>query len=395
MDKESEKKELTLQEIKILAYYVYAHAALNTSSGQYYIYPEDLAARTGISQKSILENVERILEILDVYFADELLEPAVWDGESFDVNLGLNYCMYIDYEDPSNEEFSPGTSALEEASMLQISMGFSDEQMLQIRPLIFENMDYGELLSVYNSPIEMFDARKRIEDAYCRQHDNYLKAGMQERSGKEIDKGYEIYCAARNGDLEQIKRFVGEGGNVNYVYKSDIYGYTPLHIAAYYALDAVVEYLLQNGADVNALSKDGKTPFDLAEERHGRDSTKEILLRYKASEGTVPIPDYAQIGDVFLTSKNIYLLIAENGKPVEYERSQLDLMCNERKKLEKLGSETSIDFSAGIHNNTKVYYNFDFESYARAVMDELSHNEKKQEQTEQLAGSVHRKRHGR
>lgn len=209
-----------------------------------------------------------------------------------------------------------------------------------------------------------------------------------------MDKGYEIYCAAGRGDLEQIKRLVGEGGNVNYVYKPDIYGYTTLHLAAYYALNEIVEYLIQNGADVNVISKDGKTPLDLAEERH-KDSTKEILLSYKAREGTVPIPDYAQIGDVFLTSKNIYLLIAENGKPVEYERSQLNRICDERKKLEKFGSETLIDFSTSIHNNTKVYYNFDFESYVRAVTDELSHDEKVQDQTEQLAGSVQRRRHGR
>lgn len=163
MDIKLAKKELTLQEIKILAYYVYVYAALNTSSGQYFVYPEELASRTGISQKSIAENAERILEVMDIYFADELLEPAVWNGESFDVNLGLNYCMYIDYEDSSNKEFSPGASALEEASMLQVSMGFSDEQMLQIRPLIFEGIDYGELLSVYNSTMEMFDVRKRIE----------------------------------------------------------------------------------------------------------------------------------------------------------------------------------------------------------------------------------------
>lgn len=210
-----------------------------------------------------------------------------------------------------------------------------------------------------------------------------------------MDKGYEIYMAVKCGDLEQIKKLTGEGGNVNYVYEPDLYRYTPLHMAAYYALDRIVEYLLQNGADVNAFSKDGKTPYALAEERHGRDSTKDILLRYGAIDGIVPIPDYARIGDVFLTSKNTYLLIAENGKPEEYERSRLELVCNKRKKMENLGSEISIDFSEGIPDNTKVYYSFDFEAFASSVPDELSHDNVQQEQAEQAVESVQRRRHGR
>ncbi len=42
-------------------------------------------------------------------------------------------------------------------------------------------------------------------------------------------------------------------------------GETALHATAYYGLDLVAEYLVQQGADVNARNKNGETPLKIAE----------------------------------------------------------------------------------------------------------------------------------
>ncbi len=48
--------------------------------------------------------------------------------------------------------------------------------------------------------------------------------------------------------------------------QTEIKGLTPLHVAARYAKPEVVEYLIEQGADVNAQSSDGQTPLHEAAE---------------------------------------------------------------------------------------------------------------------------------
>ena len=58
---------------------------------------------------------------------------------------------------------------------------------------------------------------------------------------------------------------------------------TPLHCAANYNLTDLVRLLLEKGADVNAVNKDGKTPLDLAEE-NGNKEVVDILRHYSEKD---------------------------------------------------------------------------------------------------------------
>jgi len=68
-----------------------------------------------------------------------------------------------------------------------------------------------------------------------------------------------IFTAAEQGDLETIKELVGESPEL--IGATDDQGYSPLHKAAYNGRLEVVEYLISQGADVNAVSGSGSTPL--------------------------------------------------------------------------------------------------------------------------------------
>lgn len=42
------------------------------------------------------------------------------------------------------------------------------------------------------------------------------------------------------------------------------HGWTPLHLASYFGHKSMMELLLDNGADINALNNDGDTPLHKA-----------------------------------------------------------------------------------------------------------------------------------
>ncbi|NTS39327.1 ankyrin repeat domain-containing protein [Flavisolibacter sp. BT320] len=66
-----------------------------------------------------------------------------------------------------------------------------------------------------------------------------------------------IFDACRNGDLETVKSLVAE--NPALVNNLDPKGFTPLILAAYNEQTAIVEFLLQAGADPNLQDAAGNT----------------------------------------------------------------------------------------------------------------------------------------
>ena len=70
-----------------------------------------------------------------------------------------------------------------------------------------------------------------------------------------------IFKACEQGDLESVKIYVSLGKNVNVANSK---GFTPLHIASFHFHHEIVHFLLKNGANVNAISKCGKTALHSA-----------------------------------------------------------------------------------------------------------------------------------
>jgi cytohesin len=69
----------------------------------------------------------------------------------------------------------------------------------------------------------------------------------------------DIWEAAAKGNIEAVKQYLDGGGDVNA--KDDFDGRTPLHYAAQLGHKEIVELLIANDADVNAKNKYGETPL--------------------------------------------------------------------------------------------------------------------------------------
>ncbi|WP_353270420.1 ankyrin repeat domain-containing protein [Wolbachia endosymbiont (group A) of Myopa testacea] len=74
------------------------------------------------------------------------------------------------------------------------------------------------------------------------------------------DIGNDLIQAAKKGDINEVRRLISEGANVN---ATDWLQETPLHFAAASGHKQVVQALLDKGANVNAEDEEGNTPLAL------------------------------------------------------------------------------------------------------------------------------------
>ncbi|WP_341816915.1 ankyrin repeat domain-containing protein [Wolbachia endosymbiont (group A) of Agelastica alni] len=79
-----------------------------------------------------------------------------------------------------------------------------------------------------------------------------------------------LHYAAYNGNLNIVQDIfvlpVEKRGDINSAESE--YGWTPLHCVVYYNRKDVVSILIDQGADISAKDKDGKTPFEIASEQN-------------------------------------------------------------------------------------------------------------------------------
>jgi len=85
----------------------------------------------------------------------------------------------------------------------------------------------------------------------------FLLAGCSEPPKPTIN----LYRAIHIGDLDQIKRHIYWGTDVN---QPDPQGETPLHVAARRGRLIIARELLKSGADPNARNRAGETPLQVA-----------------------------------------------------------------------------------------------------------------------------------
>lgn len=204
---------------------------------------------------------------------------------------------------------------------------------------------------------------------------------FDERFNHRNGLGYELYIAAKKGDVNTARELIGKGADVNYVFYPEEHRYTPLHIAAYLASEEVVALLLECGCKVNPVSTDGKTPLALVKEYHNRESIVSLMERYGASDSSTPIPDFAKVGEIFLSTKNKHLLICDNGGILEFGKTKLRDALEVRKTFEKLGQEIAIDFSNGKYNEERVYYTFSYEEAMKSEEKTFERNRTNMEST--------------
>ena len=89
---------------------------------------------------------------------------------------------------------------------------------------------------------------------------------------------YNIWEACSDGNLAKVQEFISSG--MYRVDSMDEYGYTPIHAATSYGHLELVQYLLNEGANVNTTDPDGDTPLHVCED--------EGVARYLVSLGADP-----------------------------------------------------------------------------------------------------------
>nr|XP_022906858.1 myotrophin [Onthophagus taurus] len=95
----------------------------------------------------------------------------------------------------------------------------------------------------------------------------------------------ELVWGIKNGDLDQVKDIVEKKAvNIN----ADIDGRPPILYAADYGQTDVIEYLINNGANVNAKDKHGITALLAAIWEGHKDCVKLLLAKGATKEGVAP-----------------------------------------------------------------------------------------------------------
>ncbi len=151
------------------------------------------------------------------------------------------------------------------------------------------------------------ELRSAAEDGNIEDVKKFLDAGANvnaQGQRKTIYDGTPLNNASEEGHDEIVKFLISKGANVN----ANNIGYTPLHaaIASNYGNGphkTTVEILIENGANINAKSKNGFTPLDaaiLVERRKKLGNEISDLLRSQGarSEAETSLPVAASLGDV-------------------------------------------------------------------------------------------------
>lgn len=93
-----------------------------------------------------------------------------------------------------------------------------------------------------------------------------------------------LFCAANRGHAETVQYLIQEGANVN---ARNQQGQQPLHSAIHSGVGNVIRILLRSGADVNAEDLEGRTPLSIAADNRAFEATA-LLLTAHAQTNKVP-----------------------------------------------------------------------------------------------------------
>jgi cytohesin len=192
-------------------------------------------------------------------------------------------------------------------------------------------------------------------------------------------KSDDIWTAAEEGNVEDVKGYLASGVNVDK--RDESYGGTPLHFAAYSG-NEVVELLIANGADVNAKNQADATPLDKAIEKnrdetvsllrkHGGKTKKELEAAGKSikpiAEAAKPKPPTAKASD---TSIHV---AAEAAKPKPPTAKASDTSIHVAAEAAKPKPPTAKASDTSIHVATEAG---NIESVKQAIADGADVNEK-------------------
>ena len=139
--------------------------------------------------------------------------------------------------------------------------------------------------------------RELIDRFNFHNYDSLVKSHKTDpRRRKQSLESHAIFSAiqaASNGDLNELKRLVGFGQDLNC---ADYDGRTPLHLAAAEGRLEAVRFLLNKGVDPQPLDRWNNTPLDDAR-RHSRDLVVEVLTQTLNARNKLSEPMLSENGN--------------------------------------------------------------------------------------------------
>jgi ankyrin repeat protein len=146
-------------------------------------------------------------------------------------------------------------------------------------------LSQGAKIPAPDTPLGLRTAIRALRLGSLRYLEEGLKRGLDplyESEGRSLW----LHYAAESPSKELAERLIGLGVPVD---RRNVFGLSPLHIAASRGNTAVVKLLVQKGADRNARTNDGKTPYNLSLEE-ARGETAELLRSLGADQGPSRFP---------------------------------------------------------------------------------------------------------
>ncbi|CAH0559644.1 unnamed protein product [Brassicogethes aeneus] len=136
---------------------------------------------------------------------------------------------------------------------------------------------------------------------------------LQDPPTTSADVECQILEAAKSGDLEQVQRLLTAYPHIVNCRDLDGRHSTPLHFAAGYNRVSVVEYLLQQGADVHAKDKGGLVPLHNACS-YGHYEVTELLVKHGASVNVADLWKFTPLHEAAAKGKyEIVKLLLKHG----------------------------------------------------------------------------------
>ncbi len=151
---------------------------------------------------------------------------------------------------------------------------------IEIVKLLLDNGADTSTRSLWNTPLH-----RAVENKGADIVDLLLKAGADPDAIGQ-NRRTSLHKAAQYGNLKAAKRFLELKANVN---AKDRFGWTPLHVAQY--KPKMIKFLIEHGADVHAMTADGKTPLHLEVSREGAGYLVEqgAKVNVRAADGSTPL----------------------------------------------------------------------------------------------------------
>lgn len=132
-------------------------------------------------------------------------------------------------------------------------------------------------------------------------------------------RNYAFINAAKSGDLNTVKKFVTQGGNINFVTKE---GITAIYIAAQNGRLEVVEYLVSKNAKINTVTSDGKTPLFAAIQNNHMDIATFLKLHKALSFPASTSTTSPLIHAIECLSLEVIKFMCRNGAQINYRNEQ-------------------------------------------------------------------------